>query len=103
MENTQEYQGNSMEKFEEQTEKRNSKPGIIIAGVSMVKNVKGWLMSRKKHVNKYSFLGATTDEMESFLKPLIARQPEDIIIHIGTNDLSRTSARQIYIYTSIIF
>ena len=33
--------------------------------------------------------------MESFLRPLIARQPDKIIIHIGTNDLSRTSARQV--------
>ena len=33
--------------------------------------------------------------MESFVKPLIARQPDEIIIHIGTNDLSRTSAGQV--------
>ena len=61
----------------------------------MVKNIKGWLMSRKKHVRVYSFPGATTDEMELFVKPLIARQPDEIIIHIGTNDLSRTSAGQL--------
>ena len=61
----------------------------------MVKNIKGWLMSRKKHVRVYSFPGAKTDEMESFVKPLIARQPDEIIIHIGTNDLSRTSAGQV--------
>ena len=91
----QEYQGNSKEKVEKPREKRNSKPSIIIAGDSMVKNIKGWLMSRKKHVRVYSFPGATTDEMESFVKPLIARQPDEIIIHIGTNDLSRTSAGQV--------
>ena len=64
----------------------------------MVKNIKSWLMSRKKHVRVYSFPGATTvgtDEMESLVKPLIARQPDEIIIHIGTNDLSRTSAGQV--------
>ena len=61
----------------------------------MVKNIKGWLMSRKKHVRVYSFPGATTDEMESFVKPLIARQPDEIIVHIRTNDLSRTSAGQV--------
>ena len=52
-------------------------------------------MSRKKHVRVYPFPGATTDEIESFLKPLIARQPDEIIIHIGTNDLSKTSAGQV--------
>ena len=39
--------------------------------------------------------GATADEMESFLKPLIARQADEIIIHIETKDLSRTSAGQV--------
>ena len=33
--------------------------------------------------------------MEFFLKPLIARQPEEIILHIGTNDLSKETAEQV--------
>ena len=56
----------------------------------------GLVNVQEKHVRRvYSFSGATTDEMESFLKPLIARQLDEIIIHIGTNDLSRTSAEQV--------
>ena len=66
-----------------------------MAGDSMVKNLKGWLMSRKKNVRVYSFPGATTEDMEFFLKPLIARQPEEIILHIGTNDLSKDTAEQV--------
>ena len=74
---------------------RTKKQNIIVAGDSMVKNLKGWLMSRKKNVRVYSFPGATTEDMEFFLKPLIARQPEEIILHIGTNDLSKDTAEQV--------
>ena len=54
----------------------SKKPSIFIAGDSMVKNIKGWLLSRRKHVRTYTFPAATTEEMEIFLKPLIARKPE---------------------------
>ena len=54
----------------------------------MIKNIKGWLMSRKKQVNVCSFPGATAEEMNFFLKPLISRKPDEIILHTGTNDLS---------------
>ena len=74
---------------------RTKKQNIIVAGDSMVKNLKGWLMSRKKNVRVYSFPGATTEDMEFFLKPLIARQPEEIILHIGTNDLSKDTAEHV--------
>ena len=50
-------------------------------------------MSRKKNVRVYSFPGATTEDMEFFL--IIARQPEEIILHIGTNDLSKDTAEQV--------
>ena len=61
----------------------------------MMKNIKGWLLSRRKHVRTYTFPGATTEEMEIFLKPLIARKPEEIILHTGTNDLSSKTAEQV--------
>ena len=43
----------------------------------------------------YSFPGATTEDMEFFLKPLIARKPEELVLHVGTNDLSSYSAEQV--------
>ena len=71
------------------------KQKIIVAGDSMVKNVKGWLMSRKKNVHVYSFPRATTKDMEFFLKPLIVRQPEEIMLHTGTYDLSKDTVEQV--------
>ena len=73
----------------------SKKPSIFIAGDSMMKNIKGWLLSRRKHVRTYTFPGATTEEMEIFLKPLIARRPEEIILYTGTNDLSSKTAEQV--------
>ena len=45
-------------------------------------------MSRQKSVKVYSFSGADTEDMERFLQPLINKKPDQIILHIGTNDVS---------------
>ena len=55
---------------------------------SIVKYIKGWLISRQKSVKVYSFSGADTADMEHFLQPLINKEPDQIILHIGTNDVS---------------
>ena len=54
----------------------------------MVRNMKGWLMSRRKAVKVQTFPGANTDEMEIFIKPLINRNPQHLVLHCGTNDLA---------------
>ena len=58
------------------------KKRIIIAGDSIVKDIKGWLMSRQKSEKMYSFSGADTADMEHFLQPLINKKPDQIILHI---------------------
>ena len=55
---------------------------------SIVKYIKGWLISRQKSVKVYSFSGADTADMEHFLQPLINKEQDQIILHIGTNDVS---------------
>ena len=60
---------------------------IFVAGDSTVRDVKGWLLSREKYVKVYSFSGTDTEDMYDFIKPLINKKPDDIIIHCGTNDL----------------
>ena len=63
------------------------KPSIFIAGDSMIRDLKGWLMSRDKAVKVHSFPGASCDDMENFLIPLINRRPDQILLHVCTNDL----------------
>ena len=45
-------------------------------------------MSRQMSVNAYSFSGVDTEDMEHFLQPLINKKPDQIILYIGTNDVS---------------
>ena len=47
------------------------KPMIVIAGNSIVKDVKGWLMRRDKRVKINSFSVANIEDMEDFLTPII--------------------------------
>ena len=52
----------------------------MIAGDSIVKGQKGWLMSREQMVKVHSFSGAKTDDMDFFLKPLLNREPDHLIL-----------------------
>ena len=50
---------------------KSNKAKIFVAGGSVVKDVKGWLLSREKYVKVYSFCRADTEDMSDFIKPLI--------------------------------
>ena len=78
-----------------ETQKDNRKPKITIAGDSIVKNLHGWMMSRNKSVKVSCFPGATIQDMVSYLKPLINRKPDHLLIHIGANNLSTDSPQEI--------
>ena len=90
---TEEKIQSSSSKIEEKKEdvKVDGKPTIVIAGDSIAKDVKGWLMSRDKHVKVNSFSGANIEDMEDFLTPIILRKPDEIILHVGTNNLQNDS------------
>ena len=52
-------------------------------------------MFSKKQVKVCSVPGETTEEMNFFLKSLISRKPDEIILHTGANDLSQGSVEQV--------
>ena len=64
---------------------------IFTVGDLMVTNLHGWMMSRTKTVKVHSFSGSTVQDMEYFVEPILARYPDHIIIHVGTNSLSDKS------------
>ena len=37
--------------------------------------------------------GATTEDMQDFIKPILRKNPDNVIIHIGTNDLNSQEPR----------
>ena len=66
---------------------------MIIAGDSLTKGLKGWLTSRKKKIKVQTFSGATTQDMKDYIKPLVAKNPAHIYLHIGTNDVAKPLGR----------
>ena len=62
----------------------------VILGHLMIKALKGWeLLNDKQKVVLKSFRGAKTSHMHRHAKPNIEKNPENIIIHSGTNDISK--------------
>ena len=61
----------------------------VINGDSMIKRVHGWKIARKvgHRVVVKAFPGATTSDMEHYMKPALAKDPQRFILHMGTNDL----------------
>ena len=79
-------------------ENKNTEPKRVVAiiGDSMIKYIQGRKLSSDKHfvVSKH-FSGAKTKCMHHYALPTIERNPDELIIHCGTNDLkSDTSAHQ---------
>ena len=48
-------------------------------------------MSRDKCVRVDSFSGTNIEDKEDFLTPIIRRKPDEIILHVGTNNLQNDS------------
>ena len=40
-----------------------------------------------KHVAVKSFSGARIADMEDYLKPLLRKEPDEIILHVGINNI----------------
>ena len=82
-------------RMEKEAKPKPKKPAVILAGDSILKNIKGWLMSRTKAVKSYSFSGADTDDMKYHLQAIIKRNPHHIVLHCGTNDLAWRTPEEI--------
>ena len=52
-------------------------------------------LSNKYNVKVRCFPGATISDMFDYLKPLFKNNPESVIIHIGTNDSTKSSSREL--------
>ena len=48
-------------------------------------------MSRDKRIKVTSFSGATIEDMDDFLTPIMQRKLDGIILHVGTNNLQNES------------
>ena len=75
-----------------QPKAKSKAPITVILGDSIVKNVYGNAITKRvkhrKHVVVKHFSGVKIDDMKNYVKPTQEKQPAQIIVHIGTNDLS---------------
>ena len=63
-----------------------------------MKNRSGWRLSRAQSapsVTVQSFPGSTVEDMESYCLSTVRAQPDEIILHVGTNDLQTGPPRQV--------
>ena len=68
----------------------------VTAGDSIIKNIQGWRLSTlQNHVVVKSFAGATSTDMEDYLRPIIRKEPHKINLHVETNDISHQPASRV--------
>ena len=58
----------------------------LIVGDSMLAGLREAKLSRSKRIKVHYFLGGKTDDFQTHLIPYLKKDPDNIIIHIGTND-----------------
>ena len=63
---------------------------VVILGDSIVKFVDGRKVSRSSDVNVsvHSFSGSRVEDMKDYIQPSLKKKPDEIILHVGTNNLS---------------
>ena len=60
----------------------------FIARDSILQHVHGWeLYNAEQRVSIKSFSGSRAEDMQDYLKPLIRKKPDTMILHVGTNDI----------------
>lgn len=67
---------------------------VVILGDSMIKEIQGWKLSKDPRAVVKSFSGSTVADMHHYIKPTLVKNPDEILIHIGTNDVRTTSSPQ---------
>lgn len=78
------------------TRDTSTKETTAILGDSIIKGLKWWKMSRQHtKINMKCFPGSTVEDMESYMLPTLRKNPDQIIVHIGTNDLSSNDSRHV--------
>ena len=52
-------------------------------------------LSKQHNVRIRKFPGATVDDLNYHVHPILRKKPKHIIVHIGTNDATRSTSREI--------
>ena len=60
---------------------------VAVVGDSVIKFIQPRKLSRKFDVSAHCFPGATVQDMNDYIKPVLQRKPDKIVLHVGTNNL----------------
>ena len=74
---------------------KNHKDRLTIIGDSMIKFVRGEKLSRAYNVKSIPIPGATIDDARDLIKPVMKRNPQKLIIHVGTNNIKAERPKQV--------
>eukprot|EP00112_Aurelia_sp_Birch-Aquarium-sp1_P016513 Seg3755.1 transcript_id=Seg3755.1/GoldUCD/mRNA.D3Y31 product="hypothetical protein" protein_id=Seg3755.1/GoldUCD/D3Y31 len=87
--NTPDKKDDSSKKLNENEKQHQTKKKIIfLLGDSIVNGIKDRGLSKKHNAKVRAQPGATTQDMEDHIKPLLRKKPDMVILHCGTNDLT---------------
>ena len=53
------------------------------------------ISKRDRKVNIKNFPGATVDDMYDYVKPMLKKCPDNIILHVGTNNTVNESSKEV--------
>ena len=74
-----------------------NKNTTLIVGDSIITGVDETMISRKGKVVKVrSFSGATIEDMYDYLKSILKKCPDNIMLHVGTNNAAREPAKTVF-------
>ena len=69
----------------------------LIVGDSMFSGIEERRISKRdRKVKVKNFPGATIDDMYDYIKPLLEKCPDNIILHVGTNNTVNESSKILY-------
>ena len=72
-----------------QPEKKNTRKRVFIIGDSILNGISENGLNKRHDVKVRPHSGATSQDIKDHIKPIIRRKPDLIIIHAGTNDLTK--------------
>ena len=83
---------------DKETRQTSQYPNVAIVGGSMLKHINPAQLRRSTtsfNTQIRTFPGAKVSDMEYYVKPTLARAPDHLILHVGTNNVRQSSAQEI--------
>jgi len=79
-----------------QDECKPDKQHTVVIGDSILSKLQSWMMSNRANKVKVDpHSGAVVEDLKDYINPILRRKPDNIILHIGTNNLKKDIPNEI--------